>query len=87
MDVICHLGLRTCIFRCVGVCVCVFRCLLEHTFLNDSPLVIEHALDLAASHIGQTCLLHKRLATVEACAVQEDGSHCDQKANIVLPQT
>lgn len=59
----------------------------ELTFLNDTPLVIQHALHLTASHIHQASLIHKGLPPVEARAVQQHGAHRDQKANVVFPQT
>lgn len=71
-------------------CVCVRACsgsTCDHTFLNDTSLVIQHALHLTASHVCQARLLHKGLAPVEACAVGQVGPHCDQEANVVLPQT
>ena len=67
-------------------CVCWEAALYEHTFLNDTSLVIQHALHLAASHIRQASLLHKGLAPVEACAIGQVGPHRDQKANVVLPE-
>lgn len=68
------------------VCVCAGRSTYERTFFNDASLVIQHTLHLAASHIHQAGLLHKRLAPVEARAVRQVGPHRDQKANIVLPE-
>lgn len=56
----------------------------ERTFLNDTPLVVQHALHLAAPHVHQASLLHKGLAPVEARAVGQVGSHRDQKADVVF---
>lgn len=70
----------------LGVCVYAGRGTYEHTFFNDAPLVIQHTLHLAASHVHQASLLHKGLAPVEACAVGQVGPHRDQKANVMLPQ-
>lgn len=74
MDVMCHW------------CVFVGGSTYEHTFLDDTSLVIQHPLHLAASHIHQAGLLHERLAPVEACAVEQVGPHRDQKANVMLPE-
>lgn len=67
--------------------VCVGRSMYEHTFLNDTSLVIQHTLHLAASHVHQASLLHKGLAPVKACAVGQVRAHRDQKANVMFPQS
>lgn len=70
----------------MSLCVCVQEGAYEHTFFNDAPLVIQHTLHLAASHVHKASLLHKGLAPVETCAVGQVGPHRDQKANVMLPQ-
>ena len=70
----------------VTVRVCAGRGIYEHTLFNDAPLVIQHTLHLAASHVHQASLLHKWLAPVETCAIGQVGPHRDQKANVMLPQ-
>lgn len=59
----------------------------EPTFLNDTPLVIQHTLHLTASHIHKASLIHKWLTPVKTCAVEQHGAYRDQKANIMFPQT
>lgn len=68
------------------VCVCAGKRIYEHTFLNDTSLVVQHSLHLAASHVHQASLLHEGLAPVKARAVGQVGVHRDQKANVMFPQ-
>lgn len=58
----------------------------RHTFFNNTSFFIQHTLHLTASHVYQASLIQEGLAPVEACAIEQDGSHRDQKANVMLPQ-
>lgn len=61
--------------------------LVYHTFFNNTPFLVQHALNFTASDIHQASLLNKRLSSVKLGAIGLHGTHRDQEADVVLPQT